>query len=199
MAPEAAFGVPGDWTDRTSLCRYRRNMATSLKIAGGLAAGTLLIGGLAWAGNKPTVTSAATSTITACVAKKGGAVRFVKAGTSCTSKERKTSFNRVGPVGPQGSTGPKGATGPEGAVGPSRTLVTSQQGFVLTDSPLLDVSVLTLGVPAGSYAVDAMATAFRSGTDGLARCSLGADAGTLSTNFNNALIRATKVGELVTS
>ncbi len=54
-----------------------------------------------------------TGRITACYAKKGGAVRVINAedGARCRKDERKVAWNQRGPVGPQGATGQQGPAG----------------------------------------------------------------------------------------
>jgi hypothetical protein len=64
-------------------------------------------------------------TVTACVKKRGGAMRMAK---RCRSTERKVTWNRQGPAGPAGRAGYDGVAGaqgipgppgPEGAIGPA--------------------------------------------------------------------------------
>jgi hypothetical protein len=69
--------------------------------------------------------------IQACVAKSGGAVRFVSTHGRCKSNESSVLFNRTGPQGPKGKKGPAGrsvvgatgATGVAGPTGPANTEV----------------------------------------------------------------------------
>jgi hypothetical protein len=59
------------------------------------------------------VPDSTTGRITACYAKKGGAVRVINAedGARCRKDERKVAWNQRGPVGPQGATGQQGPAG----------------------------------------------------------------------------------------
>src|SRR4051794_14820286 len=59
-----------------------------------------------------------TTTINACVQKSSGNVRIPQDGKGCTNTESPTSWNVVGPAGPQGPAGPKGDPGPAGPQGP---------------------------------------------------------------------------------
>jgi hypothetical protein len=75
--------------------------------------------GLSGAGAKG---SAAGGQIHACVANRGGAVRFVSARAKCAKGEHGVVFNQAGAQGPRGKlgkTGPAGVAGPTGAVGPT--------------------------------------------------------------------------------
>jgi hypothetical protein len=59
------------------------------------------------------------NTVRACVKKRGGAVRVVKAGAKCKRGERRLAWNRAGvpgPAGAPGATGPQGAAGSDAAV-----------------------------------------------------------------------------------
>jgi hypothetical protein len=57
------------------------------------------------------------STVSACVKKKGGSIRIVRASTRCRRSERGLSWNTIGPAGPRGLRGFTGARGPSGATG----------------------------------------------------------------------------------
>src|SRR5687768_16345209 len=58
-------------------------------------------------------------TILSCVSKSG-AIRIVKAPTDCDRRsETLLSWNKQGPIGPQGLPGVDGSPGPTGAPGPS--------------------------------------------------------------------------------
>jgi predicted ribosomally synthesized peptide with SipW-like signal peptide len=59
------------------------------------------------------------NTVRACVKKRGGAVRVIKAGAKCKRGERRLAWNRAGvpgPAGAPGATGPQGAAGSDAAV-----------------------------------------------------------------------------------
>ncbi len=58
------------------------------------------------------------TTLTACVAKKTGAMRLVANTARCRTTERRVTWGVRGPVGPVGPAGPVGATGATGAAGP---------------------------------------------------------------------------------
>ena len=65
------------------------------------AAGSLAAVGIAQATSAPTkIPDSSTGVITACMVKKTGAVRFMnaQAGKTCTSKEKKVTFNNQGPA-----------------------------------------------------------------------------------------------------
>jgi len=92
---------------------------TKLKVAGGVLAGALLTGGLAFA-----AVPAQDGTITACRHNNSGALRVVDSAAACRNQETALAWNRQGPVGPQGpvgSEGPIGPTGPAGAAGEDGT------------------------------------------------------------------------------
>jgi hypothetical protein len=63
------------------------------------------------------VPDSTTGSITACYAKKGGAVRVINAenGAKCRKDERRLAWNQRGPAGPRGATGPQGAQGASGS------------------------------------------------------------------------------------
>lgn len=75
------------------------------------------IGLLATATLAGSASAQSNDTIYACVVKSSGAVRIVKAGTACRTKEKKISWNARGEQGPQGPSGPSGAEGPQGPKG----------------------------------------------------------------------------------
>jgi hypothetical protein len=54
----------------------------------------------------------------ACVTKPSGAVRLVRIGTRCRTRELSVTWNQMGRPGDSGPAGPKGDTGPTGDVGP---------------------------------------------------------------------------------
>lgn len=61
--------------------------------------------------------SGSASAITACVKKKGKAKGAMRAAKKCKRGEKKLTWNKVGPAGPQGPAGDKGATGDAGPKG----------------------------------------------------------------------------------
>ena len=61
---------------------------------------------------------AADGTIHGCFATKGGALRVIDTGQTCTARsESPLTWNQTGPTGPQGAKGDPGAQGPPGAAG----------------------------------------------------------------------------------
>lgn len=117
------------------------------------AAGSLAAVGIAQATSAPTkIPDSSTGVITACMVKKTGAVRFInaQAGKTCTSKEKKVTFNNQGPAGAPGTPGAVGATGP---AGPSKTTVKARDTakeiseFVVIGGN----NVIELTLPAGDY------------------------------------------------
>jgi type VI secretion system secreted protein Hcp len=86
------------------------------------------------------------SVLTACVSSKG-AVRVVDAATACPAGETRVSWNKEGPVGPQGVPGPAGPEGAPGAASkpaggsgefaqPGRMTCTgARQGLITGDGP----------------------------------------------------------------
>lgn len=81
------------------------------------------MGGFAIAANESAETAANKKKIRACVAKKGGDVRVLKASKRrCHRNEKKLVWNkrgRKGRRGPQGEVGATGLTGPQGPTGPA--------------------------------------------------------------------------------
>ncbi len=81
------------------------------------------MGGFAIAANESADTAANKKKIRACVAKKGGDVRVLKASKRrCHRNEKKLVWNkrgRKGRRGPQGEVGATGLTGPQGPTGPA--------------------------------------------------------------------------------
>jgi len=65
--------------------------------------------------------SAAPSSVTACVAKKDGAMRYSASGSCKGAKETTLVIGAQGATGPAGPAGPAGATGAAGAVGSMAT------------------------------------------------------------------------------
>ncbi len=121
------------------------------------AAGSLAAVGIAQATSAPTkIPDSSTGVITACMVKKTGAVRFInaQAGKTCTSKEKKVTFNNQGPAGVPGAPGPAGPAGP---AGPSKTTVKARD----TDKDIGEFvviggnNVIELTLPAGDYSFTA--------------------------------------------
>jgi hypothetical protein len=90
----------------------------------------------------------------ACVTNGTGAIKIVSASAKCQARQRKISWNKVGPRGAIGAQGPPGVvTGYQGTqVGP----------FLLGSSGFVSVDILRL--PAGHFLVVARAEADISGT-----------------------------------
>jgi hypothetical protein len=57
------------------------------------------------------------SAITACVKKKGKAKGAMRIASKCKRGEKKLTWNKTGPAGPQGEPGAAGAAGPKGDAG----------------------------------------------------------------------------------
>ena len=94
--------------------RPRRRAMRKSRLLGLVAVFVLAAGGaatFAWAQARDA------TTIDACVANEGGAVRIVKAGATCRRNETAMSWNTTGPAGPAGAQGPAGPQGPPGASG----------------------------------------------------------------------------------
>jgi len=70
--------------------------------------------------------SAAPSSVTACVAKKDGAMRYSASGSCKGAKETTLVIGAQGATGPAGPAGPAGATGAAGAVGSMATQSTAE-------------------------------------------------------------------------
>jgi hypothetical protein len=75
----------------------------------------LALGGGAWAVQSQT--SATTTTIRACAAKRTGALRILPKKGRCTRAERAVSWSQRGPSGAAGAPGAPGAAGGTGAAG----------------------------------------------------------------------------------
>jgi hypothetical protein len=120
------------------------------------AAGTLAAVGIAEATSAPTkIPDSSSGVITACMVKKTGAVRFInaQAGKTCTSKEKKVTFNQTGPAGP---------TGPEGATGPSETFVKDvNPAWLSTPIPTAGANINSLTLPAGNYVLHAQTSLWK--------------------------------------
>jgi len=106
------------------------------------------------------------STIYACVKRKGGAVRIVARTSRCKKSERKLSWNTTGPAGASGPRGRTGSRGPSGAAGASGSPGNNgaARGFVDANPPTSGeyvhlpgsgspFVVATLNLPTGSYVI----------------------------------------------
>ncbi|GAA4124928.1 hypothetical protein GCM10022215_32950 [Nocardioides fonticola] len=80
----------------------------------GLVAGLAVTGGAAIAAAR-----GGDDQVTACVAKRGGDTRIVRASKACDADERRVTWSVTGPQGEDGAAGPAGETGPAGATGPA--------------------------------------------------------------------------------
>ena len=133
----------------------------SMLTAGLGAAALILAGGGAYA-----LASSNGGTFTACVKHDGGTLYNAR---TCAKQDKKLSWNRQGPAGPQGQIGPtgpqgqigftgprglKGGTGPQGARGPSDAYYAAGSG-----GTGIGAQTVTLKVPAGDYAASAIARA----------------------------------------
>ena len=143
-------------------------------------AGTLAAVGIANAVSTPQkIPDSQNGVITACVAKKGAAVRFIDAqkGKKCGKKQRTVRFNQTGPQGAPGVQGPQGERGPS-------------EGFVRRDTTDVSISssqtpahntVVSMDLPAGNYDLTGTAQLLHGVTNvGEMICSLRASAGTLT-------------------
>jgi hypothetical protein len=90
-------------------------------------AAALIVGALALSALGVVAFAADGGTITACVKKGNGDVRFVSSASECKHNETVTTFNQTGPAGPPGSAGPPGPAGPStaGPAGLDLIVVTS--------------------------------------------------------------------------
>jgi hypothetical protein len=123
--------------------------------------------------------------IHSCYQKNNGQLRVidVSKGDSCRSSERALSWNQSGPTGARGPTGsrgptgargptgPKGSTGATGPTGPSNAWYAEGSGASNGETA---VTVASLTLPDGNYAVDGNGWAQGQGDTGLGnvRCSL---------------------------
>lgn len=112
-------------------------LPTKLKVAGGVLAGAIASGGLAYA--LPVIPDAQ-GEVHACVdystqpstprspaVERGdGSIRIVEGVAQCSSTEMPLTWNQEGPQGPIGPTGPQGPQGPQGTTG--ATGATGAQG-----------------------------------------------------------------------
>lgn len=111
-----------------------------------------------------------TGKVTACVANKGGAVRFVNAqnGGKCKKSEKKVVFNQKGPSGQQGERGP------------SNAFVAHREDVKsLNQMQVGPNTVLSLSLPAGSFVVAANTNTIATTLNTTITCSLLAGTGTL--------------------
>lgn len=126
-------------------------------VAGAVAATTLTATTMAIAGD-----SRSSSTLHACAARHGGALRLA---TSCTASERRVTWSVKGPRGPKGRRGKAGADG----AGPA--YLSRQSGSTLVGSgPLTNVDSFQL--PPGAYLVTATATASSPAANDNGSCQL---------------------------
>jgi hypothetical protein len=117
-------------------------------LAAGILAGGTIAGGYAAASAAP---ATSTTTISACVVTKTGAVRIA---STCKTGETRLSWNVTGQAGAAGATGPAGAAGASGPQGPSglaavKVIETAPQVFGVTPSNVV------LGCPAGDIVLNA--------------------------------------------
>ena len=95
----------------------------------------------------------ADNVIYGCYKKVNGQLRIVKGSGQCRPPEVSIFWNQVGPQGPPGPEGPQGPPGPPGT---GNVWITHQGNPVtLTDT---GAQVLSLTVPAGTYAISAKAS-----------------------------------------
>jgi hypothetical protein len=104
-----------------------------------------------------------------CYQKINGQLRIVNDPGECRPPEISIFWNKVGPQGPPGPTGPTGPTGPMGpigATGPTGPTGSEgppgtgnvwivRQGAIPVDLNEITVPILSLTVPAGTYAISA--------------------------------------------
>lgn len=95
-----------------------------------------------------------------------GSLRVVDDPATCKAVETAIAWNRVGPQGPAGPIGPAGATGLPGPAGPAGATGVAYNGkqasgteaHLLSNPPGSSTTVVSVDVPAGSYAISAKAT-----------------------------------------
>jgi hypothetical protein len=97
---------------------------------------------------KPPIPPEPTDVIYACYKKVNGQLRIVKDFGQCRPSELPISWNQMGPPGPPG---PEGPPGPAGA---GNIWITRQSNPVALGNEM-EVQVLSLTVPAGTYAISA--------------------------------------------
>ncbi len=127
---------------------------------------------------------AADNIIYGCYKKVNGQLRIVKDPGQCRPAEVSIFWNQVGPQGPPGpqgpqgppgSQGPPGPQGPEGPPGPPGTgnMFIVRQGTTPVVLNNTEVQVLSLTVPAGSYAISAKVSVTNADTTAqAAHCTL---------------------------
>ena len=99
----------------------------------------------------------ADNVIYGCYKKVNGQLRIVKGPGQCRPPEVSIFWNQVGPQGPPGPQGPAGPPGPQGPPGPAGTgnMWITHQGTTPVVLSSTGVQVLSLTVPAGTYAISA--------------------------------------------
>lgn len=142
---------------------------------GCFVAGSLAAVGIANAVSTPTkIPDSTTGVITACMVKKTGAVRFInaQAGKTCTKKEKKVTFNKTGPQGPQGPS--------NGYVANTSATKGFNDLLVLPGTP--KNRILELALPAGNYVINASTSVHRLGvTSTEIKCDIRSTSGTVTT------------------
>jgi hypothetical protein len=142
---------------------------------------------------KPPIPPEPTDVIYACYKKVNGQLRIVKDFGQCRPSELPISWNKMGPPGPEGPPGPTGPTGPMGPTGPAGPVGATgptgptgpegppgtgnmwivHQGADAVELNSNGVQVLSLMVPAGSYAISAkVSVANLEEGDEFAQCTL---------------------------
>jgi hypothetical protein len=121
-------------------------------------------------------------TINACYGSDGS-VRVIDTEKSppqtCSKGWTPLSWNQkgvAGAPGPQGEQGPKGDTGPRGEQGPAGTPATGFYAAKRAHVDLLpdaaDLTIVSLGLPAGSYLLTGHTAAVNYGSPGYVRCGI---------------------------
>lgn len=97
--------------------------------------------------------------ISTCYLIGSGALRVVDTGTPCKNNETALTIDGTGPQGPQGPqgpAGPTGPTGPQGATGASGSPDVYYGRFAGPTGIFMGyLALVTVAVPAGTYAVNA--------------------------------------------
>lgn len=131
-----------------------------------------VIGGVASSAAVPAkIPDSKSGKITSCVAKKGGAVRFINAqkGAKCKKSEKKVVFSQKGPAGPQGAPGPSDAY-----------VADRDDTKSLNQMQVGPNTVLSLSLPSGAFVVTANASVIATTADTTVTCSFIAGAGTVA-------------------
>jgi hypothetical protein len=119
---------------------------------------TLLLGLLLPSLVIPAASSAATTTVYACVSKKNGDARLFTRKPRCKRREHLLSWGIAGPAGSAGPTGPSGASGSNGlngAVAGFSASDTSETAVKLeATSEDAQATIVSKEVPAGSFLVE---------------------------------------------